>query len=116
MEYQTAIAAILTGIGTLIGSLLTLWWTKGVDAAIRLKKADGEEARALLIARKESNLIALEAAHSEIIKMEERISSLEKCSNELRHHHEECEKRCARLEGHFEGLKEKMERLETKGQ
>lgn len=123
MEYQTAIAALLTGIGTLIGSLLTLWWTKGVDAAIRLKKADGEEARALLIARKESNLIALESAHAELAKMDERIRSLEKCSEEIREHHEicmekhrECEMRCARLEGRFETLQEQLARLEKMGQ
>lgn len=119
MEYQTAIAALLTGVGTLIGSLLTLWWTKGVDAAIRLKKADGEEARALLLARKESNLIALESAHAELAKMDERLRSLEACSDEIRNHHEvcmekhrECEMRCARLEGRFETLQEQLERLE----
>lgn len=116
---QVTIAAVMTGAGTLIGSLLTLWWTKGVDAAIRLKKADGEEQRALLLAKKETNMIALEAAQAELVKMEERICSLEQCADEIRNHHEvcmekhrECETRCARLEGRFETLQEQIARLE----
>lgn len=119
MEYQTAIAALLTGIGTLIGSLLTLWWTKGVDAAIRLKKAEGEESRALLLARKESNLIALETAHAELAKMDERLKTLEASLCEIQVHHEECmekhrdcEKRCAHMEGRLEGICEQLDRIE----
>lgn len=38
----TAAGVICAALGTVIGSLLTLWWTKGTEARVRLIKAESD--------------------------------------------------------------------------
>ena len=92
-----AIAAAITAIGAVVASLLTLFWTKGVDAHIRWIRA-----------KKEANLTSLQAALAKLGEAEASIDKIQQHHQVCMEKHQDCERRCAFLEGRMNAIEQRL--------
>lgn len=88
------VSTVCGGIATLAG----LYYSKGIDAHIRLMKA-----------KKDSNLDALERAKADIGEIKGRLDVAERHNDECVERHQECEKRCSLMEGKLSILERRID-------
>lgn len=95
---EVTIIAIIGAICTAIGSILTLWWTKGVEAQIMLMKA-----------RRENFIDDLDRSKIQISEIKATCEAFEMRLMDCLDKHHECEVRCAGIAARLDALEERLE-------
>lgn len=93
-------ATAVTLVSTICGGLATLgglYYSKGIDAHIKLMRA-----------KRESNLEELERTKVDIAQILNRLGVAEKHNEECVQRHQDCERRCAIMEGKLSVLENRI--------
>lgn len=121
----TTVGVICGAVGTLVGGLLTLWWTKGTESRVRLIKAESDakhRSQTEVIVHKQEEIDRQNAVISSyerrIVKLETDYESLRQLGHDERNKwYEErlkCAAETAELKGQVVTLQHQFDLLTTK--
>lgn len=109
-EYLIGLGTLCTALGGVIGALLNMLFTKGVDAKVKIIKAESE-------AKRDEKLAELKSEKECTDELKREIEVLKLKNDKCEEQHIECEKNLAGLKGYMEGkfdlLEKKVTAIET---